>query len=72
MKQSFNSGIPLTTKARTILVRNQQDPFLDPAEGSAIAKQNNWEFLQIPGYHDDLWDEPLIFITVLKDILEKL
>jgi len=55
---------------KTIIIRNQDDPFSSPALGGAL-KQPNVQFKEMPGVHDDYVSNPKPYIDLLRKAASK-
>ncbi len=49
---------------KVLLIHNEQDTFMNSKESQKISKQHGWQYVSMPGQHDDLWDNPGPYISL--------
>jgi hypothetical protein len=60
-------NLPSGAGRRVVLVRNDQDVFLHPQSALELAKKQGWDYHQLPGQHDDLWENPEPYVKLIAN-----
>lgn len=70
MNKNWKVGkLPSDEKSSIILLRNDQDTYMHHHESSKLSQQKGWKYLQIPGQHDDIWENPKPYVDLIKKSL---
>lgn len=64
-----NKSINVSKNAKVVLIHNKLDTYMEAAVCRQIAKDKNWEYLEAPGQHDDIWDNPDFYIRIASQEL---
>lgn len=54
------------TGAKVVFVRPNDDTFCHPDIGKLIGRKPGYEFVELPGAHDDCWMEPEPYLDLLE------
>lgn len=57
---------------KILLIRNQNDRFSEPAACKKIAQELGYEYIEMPGLHDDCWIYPDAYVKKVKEYAAKL
>ncbi|HEX5394824.1 MAG TPA: hypothetical protein VFW52_00485 [Candidatus Saccharimonadales bacterium] len=52
-------------KAEVILIRNELDTYMEDRVSQSLANYRQWDYIKIPGQHDDIWENPQPYLEVL-------
>jgi hypothetical protein len=52
-----------------VVIANEEDVFNSPQSLLKLAKQYGWKFYTLPGQHDDIWERPDKYVTIIKECL---
>lgn len=55
-----------------MLVRNEQDTYMEKEASLRLAEEKNWQYQQVPGQHDDLWENPQVYIEIVNQELKSI
>ncbi len=61
--------IPLAEDKRVVLIHNKQDAYMHDNTGRAMAARRGWEYVDLDGQHDDLWQNPKPYIEIVNSIV---
>ena len=51
--------------AKTILIRNNKDTYMHDETSRALATKREWQYIESPGMHDDLWENPEQYVELI-------
>jgi hypothetical protein len=63
------ANLPDPAKHKIILVRNEQDDFCHPKITKILDEAKEYQFLSLPGEHDDCWMAKQPYIDLIKENL---
>ena len=66
MKKAWKLNKMPPASDAVILVRNSNDAFLHPEQSKLLAQNFGWEHVELPGGHDDIWQNPEPYIGLIK------
>ena len=58
--------LPKLAQANLLLVRNEKDPYMHPAETQTLANEKGWSYVSMNSHHDDLWVRPEPYVELIK------
>ncbi len=64
--QAHSLVVPGHTEAKIVVIRNQFDPWQQPAGLQQYLKHRNWNFISLGGSHDNLWANPDPYIAIIQ------
>lgn len=64
--RTFNLEAAISGKNRTVLIRNQKDPWCTPKFGGLGATHPNVTTHELPGDHDDCWMYPEMYLEIIE------
>lgn len=64
--QAFHRKLLPQTKSRVVLVRNLHDTYMNDAVTKKLAKDKGWAYENLEGQHDDLWQNPLPYTSIIR------
>lgn len=56
----------LPTGSHIAVVNNLEDLLSEPGELEKLSKKNGWNIIDLPGGHDDLWNDPKPYIDMIS------
>ena len=59
------SDVTTINGGNVVIVRNEQDAYLHPEEGKELASKKSWEYITLPGHHDDIWINPEPYVAFI-------
>ncbi len=62
-------NMPNGADRHVILIRNNQDVFFHPKSALELTKKHGWDYHQLPGQHDDLWENPDPYVKLIVSSL---
>lgn len=51
--------------AIVVLVRNELDTYMADGVSQQLANDRKWNYIKVPGQHDDLWDNPQPYLDII-------
>ncbi len=51
---------------KVVLVHNEQDAFMNHKASKQLAKGHGWDYVQFPGQHDNVWENPEPYIKLIQ------
>jgi len=68
--RSFNKKtLPNFKNCEVILIHNKLDTYMDEGVSTDLAKQHNWQYKNVSGEHDDLWQNTDFYINFIKQYI---
>lgn len=63
--------VPMYESTQVILVRNEQDTYMEKGVSEKLAKERNWSYQNLKGQHDDVWEDPLVYTEIINKSLHQ-
>lgn len=61
-----NKTLPDGSDRRIIVIRNKYDPFSTADYCRQLARDYKWQFEEMPGAHDEVWDDPAPYVEIIN------
>lgn len=59
-------NFPDASSQKVLVIRNTEDKFCQLSGIKKIATERNWNFVELPGEHDDLWIKPNKYVAMIQ------
>jgi len=66
-KSYKRKSIPSLGGSQVVILHNHQDAYMNEPACRAMAKVRNWQYKNLDGQHDDLWQNPQPYINIIKE-----